>query len=253
MVHTDLHSRRRFVRRFALGMAASSLLGKSWKSPFLLEVAADEPLPAAQLRISLNDFPVLRNELGSMRLSVNQIGSDHYPDGHHYPVAINHVGGGRYYAMSTACVHQQCVVDAYDPFEQGMLCPCHDSLYAIDGSVIRGPATRDLKQYAISYDGQDQLTITVPGLEYQVTPTSLRTPAGSRVALGFPTWPNVSYEIRFRSNPRDPGVVVPFATTLEGDLDQTVWLGDDQPATVYVDAVGDRGFLEVSMILLDLG
>lgn len=253
MLESPLQSRRRFVRRFVFGMAASALVGKVRKDPFLLEVSADEPLKDAQWLVSLNDFPVLRNDLASMRLSVNPISSDHFPDGNHYPVVINHAGGGVYYAMSSACAHAQCVVDSFDAFEQGLLCPCHGSLYAIDGTVIRGPATRSLSRYPITYDGQDLLTVTVPGVSYRVTVSLLKGASGSRLALTFPTEPNVSYEVRYRRNLSDPGVVVPFATTLEADLDQYIWLGDDQPATVYVEAIGDRGFLEVSLILLDLG
>jgi nitrite reductase/ring-hydroxylating ferredoxin subunit len=253
MLHSTLHSRRGFVRRFVLGVAGSSLLGKSWKDPFLLELAAGEPVTAGLLHISLNDFPVLRNELGSMRLSVNPIASDHFPEGNHYPVIINHAGGGRYFAMSSECSHAHCVVDAFDSFEQGMLCPCHGSLYDITGQRIQGPAKRGLKPYVVAYDGQDLLTVTVPGLAYRVTPTLRRGLAGSRLALSFPTWPNVSYEVRFRARLNDPGTVVPFGLSADGPLDQTLWLGDDQPVTVFVDPVGDRGFLEVSLVLLDLG
>lgn len=253
MFNNALLSRRRFVRRFALGMATASILGKAKQNPFLWEVAGDTPPAGARLRVSLDDFPVLRNELGSLRLSVNPIGDDSFPNGNHYPIVITHAGGGVYFALSSACAHARCVVEAFDPFEQGLVCPCHGSLYAIDGTLLRGPATRGLTPYAAVYDGKGLLTVTVPDLAYGVTVSSLKAAAGPRLALTFPTWPNVTYEIRYRAELSDPGVPVAFSASLEGELDQYVWLGDDQPATVFVSPIGNRGFLEVGVILLDLG
>ena len=41
------------------------------------------------------------------------------------------------------CTHLGCVL-AFDEAEQSWDCPCHGSRYEADGSVISGPATRDL-------------------------------------------------------------------------------------------------------------
>lgn len=248
-------SRRTFVRRFATGLVASSLLGKSWKNPFVMEAEAGEFREGGEVRVRLQDFPVLRNDLGSVRVAVNPIAADGFPDGNFYPILINHAAGGTFFAMTTRCLHAQCVVDAFDDFEQGMLCPCHGSLYAIDGTAIRGPAREGsrLPQYEVVYDGQDLLTIRVPDLAYRVSLLPVRSGPDARLALSFPTSPNVTYEVVYRRSLADPGETIPFATSLDGPMDQLTWPGDDLVATLYVPSVGDRGFFEVSMVLLDLG
>lgn len=248
-------NRRSFIRRFATGLVASSLLGKSWKNPFILEAEAGQFRGGGEIQLRLQDFPVLRNDLGSVRVAVNPIAADSFPDGNFYPVLINHAAGGTFFAMTTRCLHAQCVVEAFDDFEQGMLCPCHGSLYAIDGTAIRGPAREGsrLSQYEVVYDGQDLLTIRVPELAYRVSLLPVGSGPDTRLALSFPTSPNVTYEVFYRRSVNDPGERIPFATSVNGPLDQFTWPGDDLVATVYVSPVGDRGFFEVSMVLLDLG
>jgi glycine/D-amino acid oxidase-like deaminating enzyme/nitrite reductase/ring-hydroxylating ferredoxin subunit len=46
---------------------------------------------------------------------------------------------------SAVCPHIGCVV-AWNPLEKCWDCPCHGSQFAVDGAVINGPATRDLKR-----------------------------------------------------------------------------------------------------------
>lgn len=55
-------------------------------------------------------------------------------------------------AYSAQCTHLGC---AYH-FEEKRLqfvCPCHDSIFAIDGKVLDGPAPRPLDRYHVRVDG----------------------------------------------------------------------------------------------------
>ena len=79
-------TRRSFVKRFTLGMAASSLLGRSWKSPFLAELQAADVPTQGVVSISLEDFPALANLQGSVRIGINPVAADHFPDGNFYPI-----------------------------------------------------------------------------------------------------------------------------------------------------------------------
>jgi cytochrome b6-f complex iron-sulfur subunit len=49
-------------------------------------------------------------------------------------------------AMSLICTHLGCTVD---PAANGFACPCHGSLYASDGTVLRGPAKEPLRSLRI--------------------------------------------------------------------------------------------------------
>jgi Rieske Fe-S protein len=53
--------------------------------------------------------------------------------------------GGRLHALSPACTHMGCHV-TWNPAERSWDCPCHGSRFAGDGTVIQGPATRDLER-----------------------------------------------------------------------------------------------------------
>jgi len=50
-------------------------------------------------------------------------------------------------AMSAICTHLGCVVEQD---ASGFLCPCHGSCYNPDGSVVSGPAPRNLSWYQVA-------------------------------------------------------------------------------------------------------
>jgi len=55
-----------------------------------------------------------------------------------------------FYAISIVCTHLGCIVK---PTTTGFECPCHGSRFAPDGSVVRGPAPRELSWLAVSVAG----------------------------------------------------------------------------------------------------
>jgi nitrite reductase/ring-hydroxylating ferredoxin subunit len=211
------------------------------------------PTAPGRFRISLDDFPVLNNEFTSIRLAVNPLlpGVGSYPDGNFYPILVNRGEGTQFYALDAECQHASCTVPIYEEAMGGIICPCHGSVYDIDGSVLETPATRPLRQYGVTFDGAKTLTVEVPGLGYEVTS---RLVAGDRLRLEFPTHLNATYEVRFRPSFQfdTNWAAIPFATSPEGPANVTSLTGDGDPAAVFVERVSPAGFYAVSIVLLDL-
>lgn len=59
-------------------------------------------------------------------------------------------------ALSPICTHLGCTVDVSG---SRLVCPCHGSTYARDGSVLRGPAERPLRRYPVTETSTGGLVI----------------------------------------------------------------------------------------------
>ena len=76
-------------------------------------------------------------------------------------------GADGVYAISIVCTHLGCIVK---PTADGFECPCHGSMYARDGSVVKGPAPRALNWVAVS-----------PGPGGVIVDEERTVPAGTKV------------------------------------------------------------------------
>jgi menaquinol-cytochrome c reductase iron-sulfur subunit len=56
------------------------------------------------------------------------------------------LGSGEVIALAPQCTHLGCAYHWDDPKKQ-FLCPCHTSVFSIDGKVVSGPAPRPLDRY----------------------------------------------------------------------------------------------------------
>jgi glycine/D-amino acid oxidase-like deaminating enzyme/nitrite reductase/ring-hydroxylating ferredoxin subunit len=52
---------------------------------------------------------------------------------------------GTLHAVSAVCTHMGCLV-SFNPAERSWDCPCHGSRFAVDGTVLEGPAVDDLER-----------------------------------------------------------------------------------------------------------
>lgn len=59
-------------------------------------------------------------------------------------------------AFGPQCTHLGCAVH-WDESKTEFLCPCHNSLFAIDGKVVSGPAPRPLDRFLTKVDGKKLL------------------------------------------------------------------------------------------------
>ena len=240
--------RRRFIKGLFLGTAFSTTIGKSWSSLYAATFAPASHSPGFQVRIS--DYPVLQEEIGSVRLGVNPVGTgdNSFPEGRYYPIIINRDFNG-FYVLDSTCKHAACVVNAFDPSEFVMRCPCHGSLYDIRGDVLEGQATEALTALDFTFDeATDTLHITVPDMGFAVK-TFLPQDPGARLQLEFLAHGGVNYEVRFRERLTDPWQPILFALTPNGPANQDLLIGNGDPNTVYVDRATPTGFYAVSMFL----
>jgi hypothetical protein len=143
-------------------------------------------------------------------------------------------------------------VPPYDPCTFGIHCPCHGSTYDIDGSILTGPTQFPLRRYAFEFDGDDTLTIQVPGLGFSVCASVVSPEPEARLALTFPTHASVQYQVHLRRRITDPWTMILFATTPQGPLNQDILLAGGLTETIYVDRTAPLGFYAVSMVLSEV-
>jgi Rieske Fe-S protein len=55
-----------------------------------------------------------------------------------------------YSAFTAVCTHEGCLVSTFSGGQ--MVCPCHGSVYNLQGSVVSGPAPSPLVRYSTSLD-----------------------------------------------------------------------------------------------------
>jgi Rieske Fe-S protein len=72
-------------------------------------------------------------------------------------VVVTQPTAGSFSCFSTACPHQGCAVSTVT--DATIVCPCHGSTFALDGSVVKGPAAKGLASREVTVSG-DQLTLT---------------------------------------------------------------------------------------------
>jgi Rieske Fe-S protein len=249
MQTSPILTRKTFIKTFALSVAQSALMGRSWSHAVASEIHA-EASTINSLRVRLQDFPALQNESGSVRIGINPIKDITGPNGTFYPVTINRGPNATFFAMSSRCMHQGCIVEPLDPSSIEMTCFCHGSVYGIDGKRISGPTPSSLTKYSITFDGSDLLKVQVTGLAYSMTVASVEpiTPGSRRLKLTFRSFRNVDYEVQFRQNLTSAPTSVPFSLTATGPADQIVYTARSATATnFFVESDSPAGFYTVAI------
>jgi nitrite reductase/ring-hydroxylating ferredoxin subunit len=67
------------------------------------------------------------------------------------PILITRISDTDFRALSSYCPHAGCQVES-TLRGTSIPCLCHNSLFALDGSVVQGPAVTGLKRYDTTYD-----------------------------------------------------------------------------------------------------
>lgn len=253
MTHQLLRpSRRQFIKTFMVGSAFSLLDGMPWKARFIAEVNAVGPGLQGNFPINLSRFPALLNQNGSVRLTFNPV-SGQAVFGQYYPIIVTRGPGDTFYVLSSYCQHAGCAVPPYSVAEGAIVCPCHGSRYAIDGTLIQGPSPAGLPSYNYTYDGDDMLCVQYPDVDLRPGYLTVKpVGAGStRLRIQWLGVEQAPYQVHFRSKIDDPPQMVSFSTTPNGPIDTTMIYGTNQFVQAYVDVTADAGFYSVALLITE--
>ncbi len=110
---------------------------------------AEDCIPQ-DLSISLSDYSELRMIGGSAFVS--------FPDQFVHLLVVC-IAEKQWIGVWKICTHGDCYVE-WDEAVASVRCPCHNSLFDIDGQVLQGPADRALKSYLVCEE-QDKLYFLV--------------------------------------------------------------------------------------------
>jgi Rieske Fe-S protein len=114
------------------------------------------PLPISPITLDLTkaEYAPLAQAGGSIKIP--------NPGDKSRPIIVTRLSETSAAAYSSRCTHMGCEVTL--PSNGEIKCPCHGSLFDATGKVKKGPAKKDLTQYAASIDGT---TITVKEMTAQ--------------------------------------------------------------------------------------
>lgn len=131
-------TRRDFLKISTAGLlTASGFLGLGTLIRFFSHVTE----PASQTDFDLG--PASNYPVGSRTM---------IPD---VPALLIHTENG-FSALSLICTHLGCTVESKG---DGFICPCHGSLYAKDGTVLRGPAVKHLAAMRVEITSDEKLIL----------------------------------------------------------------------------------------------
>jgi len=139
---TDPHSgesgRRRFLAAAWYFLGGALLLEAGWIAAGFFRPRRGRHEAGASIVVA---GPVDRFEKGSVTA---------FQNGGFYLARLD---DGGFLAMSRECTHLGCTV-GWDAEQGRFVCPCHASVYAIDGAVLKAPAPRPLDLFPVRIENR---------------------------------------------------------------------------------------------------
>lgn len=99
----------------------------------------------AQSAVEVDRLVVLRSELSSVGTALVETPDDQLP------IFLRRVSDSEFVALSTKCTHRGCQVESAG---SQLTCPCHGSVFSLNGERLQGPAERPLSRYNVTTDEQ---------------------------------------------------------------------------------------------------
>lgn len=138
-------NRREMLYTIGIGAAATSLLGCTGTSE-------QSNLPTGTGAMCGADFCFKLSE----NAELEEVGGIMFFVAGSRKLLIRRVSETELIAISAVCTHAACTVgiSGVAP-DETYSCPCHGSRFALDGSVINGPARDPLRDFATTLAGDD--------------------------------------------------------------------------------------------------
>ena len=139
ILHGDHGSRRRFLREVALAtagvVAGGSVTGCASVATY--HGMVDDGSIAVDLAVA----ETLSAEKGVFLVRAIRASE---------AILLVRADDGSFSGVGTECTHLGCTVRAG---RNALVCPCHGSSFSMQGEVLRGPAQRPLRRYAVVREG----------------------------------------------------------------------------------------------------
>lgn len=132
-------NRRQFMRTIEQASVAS--LAPVVCAPFI--GAACASVRYAQSSVERERIVVRRTELSAAGTALVET-----PD-EQLPIFLRRVSDNEFVALSTKCTHRGCQVEHTGT---QMACPCHGSVFSLEGQRLQGPADRPLQRFQVTAD-----------------------------------------------------------------------------------------------------
>lgn len=127
--------RRQFLKWLSGGFLSLWALGGAGALAAYLKAPERSEASAARM-VSIGRLEDLR--VGEARLVQHGI----------TPFYVLRLDAARVVAMSAVCTHMRCILN-YDRERKGLLCPCHEGRFDLNGNVVSGPPQRSLPGYEV--------------------------------------------------------------------------------------------------------
>jgi len=136
--------RREAILKFAIGTGTLLIAPNT----FISCAEEESPVPGEKGNNNNNNSNKVEIDLSDSKYSsLNNAGEFVIVSG----IIIVNAGNDKIVAFSSTCTHQGCTI-SYNPSIKNFPCPCHGSVFSINGSVLNGPASKSLPQFSVTRD-----------------------------------------------------------------------------------------------------
>ncbi len=149
-MNPTVYSRRDFLKKSTAALGIGALVTSSTQLACIPSTAPAMKAEISNSRIFFNTAIPELSKLGDgVKLESNDL---------EYPILLIKTSESSFAALSTECMHLGCQVRMQRTV---LRCPCHGSVYDLNGGVLNGPTERQLNSFPVQINGsQVEILVT---------------------------------------------------------------------------------------------